>query len=91
MSDDSSINGVWLKREYLQGGIIDVKLACCMCGFTSGHVERNWNYCPICGCRNYFSLEELLNSEAVSEIKKEAQKAANGEAEYMTMDEVFND
>lgn len=34
---------------------------------------------------------ELLDSGAVNELKKEARKAANGEAEYMTMDEVFND
>lgn len=51
--------GIWLKREYLQGDILDKQLACSACDYTTGHVMSNWKYCPICGTRMFISLEEL--------------------------------
>lgn len=51
--------GVWLIREYLQGGKVDRQFACSNCDYTSGHVMTNWKYCPICGNRNYISVEEM--------------------------------
>lgn len=50
--------GVWLRREYLQGGIIDIKFACSNCGYESGHVMTSWKYCPACGSRNYLTIKE---------------------------------
>lgn len=51
--------GLWLIREYFQGGVIDRQFACSNCDYTSGHVMTSWKYCPICGSRNYLSIEEM--------------------------------
>ena len=58
---DKEGSGVWLKREYLQGGIIDIQCACSNCGYENGHVMTNWKYCPVCGSRNYFTTKEINN------------------------------
>lgn len=55
--------GIWLLREYYQGGVIDRKFACSNCGFESGHVMTNWKYCPACGNRNYISAMEKKRRE----------------------------
>lgn len=51
--------GIWLKREYLQGGVLDKQMACSECDYTTGHVMSNWRYCPVCGARLFLTLEEL--------------------------------
>lgn len=51
--------GLWLIREYFQGGVIDRQFACSNCDYTSGHVMISWKYCPICGSRNYLSIKEM--------------------------------
>ena len=51
--------GLWLIREYFQGGVIDRQFACSNCDYTSGHVMTSWKYCPICGSRNFLSIEEI--------------------------------
>ena len=51
--------GVWLVREYLQGGIIDRQRACSECDYTTGHVTMRWQYCPECGSRMFFNINEL--------------------------------
>ena len=53
------MKGVWLIREYMQGGVIDRRFACSNCDYESGHIMTNWKYCPICGSRNYISVEEM--------------------------------
>ena len=51
--------GVWLKREYLQGGIIDKQVACSECDYTTGHAMTNWYFCPVCGARLFLTVTEL--------------------------------
>ena len=54
--------GIWLKREYLQGGIKDVQFACSNCDYTSGFVMTDWHFCPVCGSRNFITYEEYRNA-----------------------------
>ena len=51
--------GIWLKREYLQGGVLDKQLACSECNYTTGHVIPGWKYCPMCGSRLFATLDDL--------------------------------
>lgn len=66
--------GIWLKREYLQGGIIDKKVACSNCHYESGHVMSNWKYCPVCGSRNAITDTEY------KELLAKHQTKANDES-----------
>ena len=62
--------GLWLKREYMQGGIIDKQFGCSNCDFESGHVIPNWYlFCPWCGSRNFITLEEYKNAIEKGEEK----------------------
>lgn len=54
--------GLWLKREYMQGGIKDVQFACSNCDYISGFVTTEWHYCPRCGSRNFITYEEYRNA-----------------------------
>ena len=49
--------GIWLKREYLQSGMIDSWLHCSECDFESGLIKDNYKYCPVCGSRMFFSVD----------------------------------
>jgi len=50
--------GVWLKREYLQGGVIDTQFRCSICNYENGLVMNTWSYCPCCGSRVAFTIDE---------------------------------
>ena len=62
--------GIWLNREYLQGGVIDKQVACSECDYTSGHVMSNWKYCPICGARMFITTEEMRAFMKEQEVSK---------------------
>lgn len=55
---DPIITGIWLRREFLQGGILDTQFACSNCDYTSGHVMTSWKYCPVCGARLFLTIEQ---------------------------------
>ena len=52
-------SGVWLTKEYLQSGMIDMQKSCSECGYESGLVMSTWKYCPICGARLFFDIKDL--------------------------------
>ena len=62
--------GIWLNREYLQGGVIDKQAACSECDYTSGHVMSNWKYCPICGARLFFTIKEKNDFDKTNEVSE---------------------
>lgn len=61
--------GIWLKREYLQSGIIDTWFHCSECDFESGQIKDNYKYCPVCGSRMFFSVDEMIESN-IKEIEE---------------------